>query len=304
MAGFYFSKGIEFTFPATTLNPQSFVLVSKSSPHMLNTYNVPSFQWNTGSALTNQGEAVVLKDLFGYVVDSVYYLPTLPWDTLANGKGPSLELCDPNANNALAASWRHAIEYQAKTPQGDSLWASPLAGCSYLPVAGFITSDSTISIGQSVMFTDASTGDIDSWLWEFERGSPETYSGQIPPPVTYNIMGAYDVTLTVRNTAGKSVKYKPGFIQVGPIGLADPVSGKRFAIIPNPTINGRFTVKFESISTNEVTILTSLGAEIASCTYSSNEIVFNLPEITRGVYVVRAKDMKTGTIQIQKLIVQ
>ena len=79
LAGFYFSKGIEFIFPATTLNPQAFLMVSKSSAHITTYYNVPSLQWNAGSALTNQGEPIVLKDLYGFVVDSVYYMPTLPW---------------------------------------------------------------------------------------------------------------------------------------------------------------------------------------------------------------------------------
>ena len=304
MAGFYFSKGIEFTFPATTLNPQSFVMVSKSSVHITNTYNVPSLQWNAGSALTNQGEPIVLKDNFGFVVDSVYYMPTLPWDTMANGKGPTLELCDPNSNNSLAVNWRHAIEYQAKTPLGDSLWASPLAGCSYLPAANFHTSDSTIVLGQSVIFTDASTGNINSWFWEFGRGNPETFSGQAPPPITYNILGSYDVTLTIRNNAGKSVKYKPAFIQVGPSGVSDISKETGFSIIPNPACEGRFSLRFDAISSYEINITTGIGSILAQSLTESKEAIFNLPGIARGIYIVQVKDLRTGHICTQKLIIQ
>jgi PKD repeat protein len=303
LAGFYFSKGIEFTFPATTLNPHAFVMVSKSSVHITNTYSVPSLQWNAGSALTNQGEAIVLKDLYGYVVDSVYYLPIMPWDTLANGKGPSLELCDPNANNSVAASWRHAIEYQAKTPAGDSLWASPLAGCSYLPAANFLTSDSTISLGQSVIFTDASSGDITSWTWEFERGNPETYSGQTPPPIAYNIMGAYDVTLTVRNTAGKSVKYKPAFIQVGPAGISELNGPCDFSIFPNPASNGYFKLTFGNGSIHEIKILSSLGAVVTSCKTGAPALDINLPDLSRGLYFISVRDIDNEITNTKKLII-
>jgi PKD repeat protein len=304
MAGFYFSKGIEFTFPATTLNPQAFMMVSKSSAHITTYYNVPSLQWNAGSALTNQGEAIVLKDMYGFVIDSVYYMPTLPWDTMANGKGPTLELCDPNSNNSLAINWRHALEYQAKTALGDSLWASPLAGCSYPSVANFLTSDSTITLGQSVIFTDASTGNIDTWFWEFERGNPETYSGQTPPPITYNILGSYDVTLTTRNNAGKSVKYKPAFIQVGPSGISDFSSARGFSIIPNPSFNGKFSLLFGKLSTYEIKILSSVGNQIYNRLIEASEVVIHLPELSPGLYFIQVKDGKTGLTNTQKLIIQ
>ncbi len=304
MAGFYFSKGIDFTFPVTTLNPQSYVMVSKSSANITSAYNVPSLQWNAGSALANQGEAIVLKDLFGFVVDSVWYLPTLPWDTMANGKGPTLELCDPNSNNALAANWRHAIEYQSKTTTGDSLFASPLAGCSYLPVADFHASDSTIVIGQSVTFTDASSANAATWFWEFERGFPETFSGKTPPPVFYNISGNYDVTLTVTNTGGQSKKYKPQFIHVGPSGVSG-VNGKtNFSIFPNPTFNGRFTLTFGDISTYDVTVLSSIGTTKASYKTDAHTLDLNLPELSEGIYFIQVRDQKTGLTNTQKLIIQ
>ncbi|MEI7723624.1 MAG: PKD domain-containing protein [Bacteroidota bacterium] len=301
---FYFSKGIEYTFPSMTLNPQSFVMVTKSSVYMTNYYNVPSLQWNAGSALSNGGEPIVLKDLYGFVVDSVSYLPTLPWDTMANGKGPTLELCDPSSNNALPVNWRHALEYQKKTPAGDSLYASPLAGCSYASVANFLTSDSTINIGQSVIFTDASTGSIDSWFWEFERGNPETFTGQTPPPITYNILGSYDVTLTTRNNAGKSVKYKPAFIQVGPSGISDFSSVTGFSIIPNPAFNGKFSLVFGKFSSYEISVLSAIGTRVAYRTIESKEIVLNLPELPKGLYFIQVTDRKTGQISSQKLIIQ
>ncbi|MCX6306148.1 MAG: PKD domain-containing protein [Bacteroidetes bacterium] len=304
LANFYFSKGIEYTFPAMTLNSHAYVMVGKSASLLASTYGVTALQWNAGSALSNGGEPIVLKDLFGFVVDSVSYLPTMPWDTMANGKGPSLELCDPGSNNLLPANWRHAVEYKGKTPTGDSLFASPLAGCSNLPVANFTVSDSTINIGQTVVFTDASTGDVTSWSWEFERGVPETFSGQAPPPIQYNVMGAYDVTLTVSNNAGQRKKYKPGFIQVGPAGISDISLKTGFSVVPNPVYNGRFSILFQSISSREIKLLTGAGTLFDSRVSQSKEVIFNHPEIVKGLYFIKVTDLNTGQTHTQKLIIQ
>jgi PKD repeat protein len=304
LTNYAFTRGIEYTFPSMTLNPQAYLLIGKSTYQLNNTYGVPALQWNAGSALSNGGEAVVLKDLYGFVVDSVSYLPVMPWDTMANGRGPSLELCDPGSNNLLPANWRHAVEYQGKTPAGDSLFASPLAGCSYLPVANFLTSDSSIILGQTVLFTDASTGNIDTWFWEFERGVPETYNGQVPPPIQYNLMGTYDVTLTVSNNAGQSKKYKPGFIQVGPAGIPGISAGKCFSISPNPTVNGQFSILFSTPSSYEVKVFSGLATLIEKQSTDSRDILINVSGMAKGLYFVQVKDLKTGLIHTQKLIIQ
>ena len=303
LQNFHFTKGIEYNFPNMTLNPQGYILLAKSSQWMQNTYGVAALQWNAGGALSNQGEAIVIKDPYGFVIDSVYYLPTLPWDTMANGKGPTLEFCDPNLSNTDPANWRHALVYQGLTPSGDSLWASPLEGCSYAPIANFTVSDSTIVLGQSVTFTDASSSNVETWFWEFERGIPETFSGQSPPPITYNIMGAYDVTLTVTNNAGHSVKYKPGLIQVGPSGTGHTPQAATFSVHPNPSSDGHFTIDFTTNSTYSVEIFSEIGVLSADYTTSEKSLYVNIPEHSSGLYLIRVTDQKSGQTSIQKLTV-
>ncbi|MCX6280137.1 MAG: PKD domain-containing protein [Bacteroidetes bacterium] len=304
LTNFYFSRGIEYTFPAVTLNPQSYLMVGKSSSLIESTYHVAAFQWNAGSALSNGGEPIVIKDNFGFVVDSVYYMPSPPWDTLANGRGPTLELCDPNSNNLLPENWRHAVEYQGKTPAGDSLFASPLAGCSNLPVPDFHVSDSTISLGQTVVFTDASIGDITSWFWEFERGFPETFNGQTPPPIQYNIMGSYDVTLTVSNYAGQRKKYKPAFIQVGPAGISDHLTASIFTVLPNPATSGSFSVNFSEMSDYQIVVMTSAGSQIFSDRTLSMRLSLDCHSWQGGIYFLQIKNLKSNRTETQKLIIQ
>lgn len=65
------------------------------------------------------------------------------------------------------------------------------------PVVDFSVSLNLIPVGNSVMFNDLTTGSPLSWVWTFEGGEPNSYSGKIPPPVYYNLAGNYNVTLTV-----------------------------------------------------------------------------------------------------------
>ncbi len=69
--------------------------------------------------------------------------------------------------------------------------------------ANFTGSPQQIIVGNSVDFTDISTGNPTSWSWSFEGGSPST-STQQNPTVTYNQAGSYDVSLTVQNAGGQS----------------------------------------------------------------------------------------------------
>jgi len=83
----------------------------------------------------------------------------------------------------------------------------------------------------TVRFTDTSTGDPDTWLWEF--GDGETSSEQNPEH-TYVNAGIYDVTLTAGNTAGNSTKAEPGYITVHPP-TATPTSTPTVNVTPTPT---------------------------------------------------------------------
>ncbi|MCR9253212.1 MAG: PKD domain-containing protein [bacterium] len=61
--------------------------------------------------------------------------------------------------------------------------------------ADFNLSASSINIGESIQFTDISTGDPTSWSWTFEGGEPATSSDQ-NPNVTFTQAGSFNVALT------------------------------------------------------------------------------------------------------------
>ncbi len=83
------------------------------------------------------------------------------------------------------------------------------------PVVNFTATATLIPVGNKVTFTDQSTGTPLSWVWTFTGGIPATYTGKIPPPVTYSAAGAYDVSLTVTYPGSLVItETKTGFIQV------------------------------------------------------------------------------------------
>ncbi len=68
--------------------------------------NVSNIIGNFGFGLSGSGELIRLFDDNGFIVDSLTYDDKSPWDSDADGKGPTLELISPDLDNSLAQSWK------------------------------------------------------------------------------------------------------------------------------------------------------------------------------------------------------
>ena len=84
---------------------------------------------------------------------------------------------------------------------------------SGVPVAEFTADNTTVLVGQTVNFTDLSTGVPDDYSWTFDGGTPGV-STDPDPSIVYNTPGTYDVTLYVSNTHGNDTEVKVGYITV------------------------------------------------------------------------------------------
>jgi PKD repeat protein len=84
--------------------------------------------------------------------------------------------------------------------------------------AGFECSNNTPCITTSVEFEDQSMGDIISWNWTFEGGTPSTSTAQ-NPVVAYNSLGQYDVRQIVYDGEVYDTLFNPEYILV----IAAPV---------------------------------------------------------------------------------
>ncbi|MGI9553181.1 MAG: spondin domain-containing protein, partial [Aurantibacter sp.] len=77
----------------------------------------------------------------------------------------------------------------------------------------FTASETMITSGGQITFTDESTNAPTTWAWEFEGGDPAASSEQ-NPVVSYNNSGTYEVKLTVTNSGGSDEEVKTDYITV------------------------------------------------------------------------------------------
>ncbi|MDF1675846.1 MAG: M43 family zinc metalloprotease [Vicingaceae bacterium] len=106
------------------------------------------------------------------------------------------------------------------SPRRGSLLTSNVCGVAPLN-ANFVASATTITAGQSITFTNTSTGPnpITSNSWNFDvtsQGgvSPSTSTAATPPSITYNNAGTYTVSLTVGDGTSNDTETKNAYITV------------------------------------------------------------------------------------------
>ena len=105
---------------------------------------------------------------------------------------------------------------------GRGLWESDLySSPGVVPTADFTSDLTSIYEGETVVFTNQSTGGATSWNWTFNGGTPSSSTNQ-NPSVIYNTAGVYDVTLISSNTIGDSnPETKSGYITVSEAPIAN-----------------------------------------------------------------------------------
>lgn len=127
-------------------------------------------------------------------------------------------------NSGMPASARITeieIFYDPANPENDllragtygrGLWsASPMMGALE---ANFEASETSITEGCKVNFSDLTFGVPSQWEWTFEGGTPSTSTEENPTNITYNTEGSYNVSLTVTNPMGTSSIEKEDYITV------------------------------------------------------------------------------------------
>lgn len=86
-----------------------------------------------------------------------------------------------------------------------------------IPTADLFANLTTVNVGQTVSFTDYSTGNPTGWFWTFGDGGSSSVQN---PQHSFNATGVYDVMLIVNNSAGSSTITKTSYINVSTL-IAD-----------------------------------------------------------------------------------
>ena len=105
------------------------------------------------------------------------------------------------------------------------------------PTAAFATTDFTGCAPFSVQFTNQSSSNANSFLWDFPGGNPPG-SSDVNPLVVWNTAGDYAVSLTAFNPAGSSSSTNTITVNSAPIsGFTFQIIGLN-AVFNNTTVNG------------------------------------------------------------------
>jgi len=104
-------------------------------------------------------------------------------------------------------------------------------------VADFSADTTTPSEGDTVNFTDTSTGTPTAWSWTLPGATPSVSADQ-NPSVVYNTTGTYSVTLEASKTGSSDTEVKTDYIQVFEPATVSPITefdtGLFYTTVSNP----------------------------------------------------------------------
>jgi len=120
--------------------------------------------------------------------------------------------------------------------------------------ADFTGSPTTVTVGNTVTFTDNSTGTITSRSWSFPGGTPSS-STAANPTITYNTLGTYNVTLTING--GEDSETKSNYINV-----IDAGSSSLFTLDFEACTD--FDISFDPWTVNDVDATVTYGIDDGS----------------------------------------
>jgi PKD repeat protein len=90
--------------------------------------------------------------------------------------------------------------------------------CDVTLIADFDADQMNIAIGDQVQFNENCYGDVDTYEWTFEGGTPSS-SNEANPLVTYNGEGSFDVSLTITSGGDSQTITKEDYITVSELYL-------------------------------------------------------------------------------------
>lgn len=155
------------------------------------------------------------------------------------------------------------------------------------PTPGNLTADftgnpTTVNVGGTVAFRDASTGNPTSWSWTFQGGNPSTSTSQ-NPSVVYSTAGTYNVTLTISDGTSEDTETKNAYITVSENGVTPPDPDGELAaafVASSYNITIGDCINFTDLSSGSPTSWnwTFQGAEtITSTEQNPTNICYNTP---------------------------
>jgi len=111
LTGWSLDDAVEFLFPAGTILPAGgYLCVSGNRTAFAAAHPGVPVVGNFSGGLSNRGDRIIVRDVFGNPADAVFYRDKEPWPIYTDGLGSSLELKNPDADNSVPESWADSDE--------------------------------------------------------------------------------------------------------------------------------------------------------------------------------------------------
>lgn len=231
------------------------------------------------NAISGDQTEVVEGDMVSFTSDYTGTPNEILW-TLP-GADPSTS-SDPNPTVTYVESGLHDVTLQisgVNTPM--IILEDYILVHDRVEITSLLANKEEIHLGEDVVFNVKRDGEVDSWNWTFEGGTPSTSIDEFPR-VTYNEIGAHDVTVEIVGV-NSSVQTFTDFINVlQPLGAS--LDAK--ALIAPSVSDDHVTIQI-SEPESVIEIIDLSGKTILSQKVARGEFSINISNYEKGLYTVR-----------------
>ena len=156
--------------------------------------------------------------------------------------------------------------------------------------------------GNTVNFSDHSTGTISAWNWSFPGGTPSSSNTQ-NPIVTYSTSGTYSVCLTVTLWLAGCTDTTCGTVVVTPMGIQHLSIDEEVSIYPNP-FSSSTTLHTDNLLKNAtLTVDNCFGQTVKQVkNISGHTVVFSRDNLACGLYFLHLIE-NNKTLAVDKLVI-
>ena len=194
----------------------------------------------------------------------------------------------PSPSYVYRTAGTYSVKLTARGPGGENsevksglITVNPVAPVVQPPRADFSASPTSGTAPLTVQFTNRTTGQVTSVLWDFGDGSTSTSTS---PTYVYRTAGTYSVKLTARGPGGDNTAIKSGLITVTAPITPPTASPPRADFTANPTTGeAPLTVQFTNRTTGQFTSLAWDFGDGGTSTSTNPTYVYR----TAGTYSVK-----------------
>lgn len=161
------------------------------------------------------------------VIKAVAYI-NQNWDAQSMWQGQGFGDSRVQVNAIVKQKWLAEVSTSFWLNASSTLFQTLTSGCNTgtAPVANFNISSTSTCVNTAVTVSNASSGDITSYSWNFGTdATPATATGSGPFNVSYSTAGTKTITLTVNGTNGSNTSSKTLSVTTCNPGTSTPYGG-------------------------------------------------------------------------------